>query len=99
MANIITRQDYLEKRATNAEYYAQFVNTLVLNRVLSRLGKERLAASTDENFNDIPLAEWDAVLIPAESANLMRECGDYLTKAGSVCIAKQAAREIISGTK
>lgn len=49
--------------------------------------------STDKHMNDIPLRKWDSLRIyPRDGA--MKECGDYLTLAGKVCIAKAAARMI-----
>jgi len=54
--------------------------------------------STDEHFNDIPLKRWDSLSFH-ESANKdhttgLKKAGDYMTLAGSVCIYKEAARQI-----
>ena len=96
---MITRSDYLkpgqsDKKAAHRNYYAQFV----CGEHFSRLGqlKERIMASKDEHFNDIPLAIWDqlSIPIPAKSARLLKECGDYPTLCGAVCILKEAANQI-----
>lgn len=97
--NIVkTRKQYLNHECSFSEYYSQFVDNKVHQRVLQSIGKERLSNSTDEHLNDIPLAVWDTVLSPFPKyiGDKMRECGDFPTMAGAVCIAKTAARELIT---
>lgn len=108
----MTRQEYLRAgqglglsdgalRQLRAEshraYYAQFVAPSVLETVRSSIGLERLRASADDHFNDIPLSKWDvaAVPVPASVAAKMRELGDYPTLAGTVCVLKEAARQLL----
>jgi hypothetical protein len=95
--NMHTRTDYLEGRCSHREYYAQFVVASVVARVLRNIGLAALRASTDEHFNDIPLAKWDAILFPFPSylGDMMRERGDYPTMAGAVSICKEAARMLM----
>lgn len=93
-----TRKDYLDGKCTHAEYYAQFVTPGITARVSSRIGIERLKQSTDQHLNDIPLGTWDNLFdgAPMEVTKRLRECGDYPTKAGLVCIAKTAAFQLIN---
>lgn len=94
---MIQRQDYIDGEVSHREYYAQFVNTQILNLAL-RIGKSRLIASSDSHFNDIPLNEWDRLsreFIFTGLDEQLRSCGDYLTMAGRVCILKEAARQIV----
>lgn len=58
---MITRQDYLNGKATHREYYGQFVNESVKSKVLKTIGKDKLLASTDEHLNDIPMKKWDSI--------------------------------------
>jgi hypothetical protein len=41
------------------EYFSQFVNSWIIDTVLSAIGKDRLLASRDLHLNDIPLKLWD----------------------------------------
>lgn len=96
-----TRKQYLNHECTHAEYFAQFTDDGVRARVLAHIGLDELKASTDEHMNDIALNRWDAVLqvFPRHISEAMREAGDYPTQAGAVCIAKQAAREILAANQ
>jgi hypothetical protein len=95
---MITRKDYLENSSKlHRAYYAQFVTNDHKNRV-RLIGLDRILESKDKNFNDIPLDEWDRRVIspvPLDTVKLMKECGDYPTRAGSVCILKEAAQQIV----
>lgn len=107
----MNRKEYLNNpRGTEGhrEYYAQFVTEDIKQKVLAKIGRKAILSSTDPYFNDIGLAEWDALFgvhngrmgsdikprCSAEVDRLMREMGDYPTLAGLVCIAKEAARQI-----
>lgn len=91
-----TRKDYLDKKCNHRQYYTQFVDDGVRKRVLNQIGKDRLIHSTDEHFNDIPLYQWDNIGPFWQSIHTqMKEAGDYMTMAGIVCIAKEAARQIV----
>jgi len=89
-----TRKDYLNGLCTHKQYYAQFVTPQVRNAVLTRIGRERLVASDDEHLNDISLQTWDS--LPQPASGKLRELGDFITKAGAVCIYKEAARQILA---
>jgi hypothetical protein len=88
-----TRKQYLNGECTHREYYSQLVNKGVINQVLSNIGREAILDSTEESFNDIKLSKWDSIRINS-LATSMKALGDYLTQAGSVCILKEAARQI-----
>ena len=99
--NLITRSDYLSTggRKAHQDYYAQFITAAHKNRILQTIGMDRLKKSKDHHFNDIPLELWDkiSVPVPAESAKLLKECGDYPTLSGAVCIMKECARQMLNG--
>lgn len=89
-----TRQDYMANRCSHREYYAQFVTEGLRDVVQSMIGIDRIKASTDQSFNDIPLAKWDRIPMPLGTSEKLKKCDDYLTKCGIVCIAKEAAQQI-----
>lgn len=94
---MITRKQYMNKEYTFDEYYLQFVDSGVIARVSAIIGKDRVAKSRDPAFNDISMNLWDAVMAPFPKyiGDKLRECGDYPTLAGAVCIAKRAAKELL----
>jgi len=93
-----TRHEYLSGECTHEEYYNQFVNEYVKKIVLSRYSKEELqqAYELDKHFNSIKLPVWESMAHNINVASKVKEAGDYLTLAGSVCILKAAARQIIN---
>ncbi len=96
---MITRKEYLATggNATHRAYYAQFITPAHKQRLLNNIGIHRLERSKCHYFNDIPLEIWDAIAVPvpAQSAKLLKECGDYPTLAGAVCILKECARQLV----
>lgn len=96
---MITRTDYLATGGLQAHraYYSQFITAAHKDRILRNIGMDRLQKSKEDFFNDIPLPLWDKISlpVPAESAKLLKECGDYPTLAGAVCIMKECARQIL----
>lgn len=93
---MISRQDYIDGKFTHREYYGQFVNDTIKARLLNYISKNQLLESKDPHFNDIPLWMWDRIdnnYLGLTQA--MRIAGDYITKAGFVCIFKEAARQIV----
>ena len=99
----ITRAEYLdhcgEEPGLHRAYYAQFVGPVARGLAKSIIGIEKLLASTDLNFNDIPLARWDSIALAVGSSSLMKEYGDVLTLSGQVCILKEAARQLVEEHK
>ena len=95
---LFTRADYLADKCTHQQYYAQFVSEVAKNLVARHIGLDRIKASKDPHFNDIPLARWDQIAhggIPRAIA--FKDVGDTSTLAGNVCIAKEAARQLKAG--
>jgi hypothetical protein len=85
--------------ALHRAYYAQFVTDAIRTMVVDAIGEDRIKASTDPHFNDIPLLRWDGIAmhLPASvGAHLKRE-GDWLTADGAVCILKESAQQIREG--
>lgn len=95
---MITRQDFMTGKATFEEYYGQFVDKALMSLVLTDFGKEYLGYKLRDDYylNNIALAWWDtlaAVLYcDRQLEQKLRDAGDFMTKAGCVCILKQAAR-------
>lgn len=111
MASLIPRSAYLAGPADNGKdrrlslhraYHAQFVTSAHVGELVRSGMIERIRKSRDPHFNDIPLSDWDSLAmsfpIPQVTLAKMRECGDYPTLAGAVCILKEAARQIREGT-
>lgn len=104
---MMTREEYTaiaaanreEGRAAHRRYYGQFVNQRTIDYVVRAIGADRLLASTDPHFNDIPLDEWDRLVSRLPLAASLRDAGDYMTLGGGVCIAKEAARQYVESQK
>jgi len=94
-----TRKQYLDSGCTHSEYWSQFVTEGHKTTVINRIGLDRLINSKDKHLNDIPLKEWDRITAPFGTTDKMKEAGDYLTLSGTVCIAKETARQIIREIK
>ena len=97
-----TRKQYLNKECTHREYYAQYVDTNIINRTVKAIGADRILSSFDQHLKDINLEAWDNVFLsglPLRIANTMRENGDFPTMTGSVCIVKEAAQQFIEQHK
>ena len=75
------------------KYYGQLVSQSTKDAVRRAIGMERLLESSDPHLNDIPLKEWVDLSLPL--ATRMKNLGDYLTLGGKVCIAKEAANQLI----
>lgn len=99
---MITRAEYLNNECNHRQYYSQFVSKYVKIIVSNLIGVDKLRQSKDPYFNDIPLSLWDMCGKCFNSGTItkqMRSCGDYTTVAGLVCIAKEAARQILEEQK
>lgn len=96
---MITRTDYLQNpKELHNDYWGQFVTDYERELVAFKIGIDKLRASTDPHFNDIPLHKWDYVaryLHRKELAEGLQKCGDFLTDGGMVCVLKVAARQLI----
>lgn len=94
-----TRKNLLEKNCKHSEYYSKFVNPEFIRYVVNFIGEKNLERSISPNFNDIDLKYWDKIQAPIGTNEKMKPLGDYLTLSGSVCIAKEAARQFLSTKK
>lgn len=107
-----TREQYMNKECDHDTFYSQFVTDgvkwLVLNH--PHIGKERIIASTNPHFNDIPLQHWDSlkdsVRMSISTKKFMRLSWPNYSGKGvmwslceAVCIAKQAARMVRDANK
>lgn len=93
-----TRADYMAKKCSHREYYGQFVTEAIKGMVLSAFTLEELLNSNDEHLNDLPLSRWDQLAGGMGSTlkdRALREAGDFSSLGSSVCILKEAARQII----
>ncbi len=90
---IYTRKDYMSDKCTHAEYYGQLV-TQVMKDHIARAIPQSLARSTDPHFNDIPLSTWDRLGMVYGLRSEFKELGDFRSKAGIVCVLKEAARQV-----
>ena len=93
-----TRTDYTSGMTGHREYYGQFVNEAVKRIVMHGIGKNLILQSTDPHMNDIRLPKWDRLKLSIISC-----CGGAISKANggggislsdTVCVAKEAARQI-----
>lgn len=88
-----TRKDYMSDKCTHEEYYGQLV-TQGMKEHVARAIPQGLARSTDPHFNDIPLATWDRLGTVYNLTTEFEELGDFRSKAGIVCVLKEAARQV-----
>lgn len=93
-----TREQYIAGECSHETYYAQFVTSAVIETVKHNIGEDKIAASIDKHFNDIPLHKWDMLrtaifhTMNSKKFGKLQPYGFALSDA--VCIAKQAARMI-----
>ena len=99
--NIIPRSAYLhDTKVRHDDYYGQpaFCTPEVKSYVAKAIGIERILASPDPHFSDIPLERWDALhpAIVIMVGRAIREANGNggIALSDTVCIAKAAARLI-----
>ncbi len=91
-----SRAEYLEGRCTHREYYGQFVTEEVKREVARSIGIDKLKASRDQHFNDVPLSHWDNLSHSNKSLLSIPENGTrFYSLCGGVCILKEAARQLV----
>ena len=96
------RQRRLAGDISHADYYRMLARTCGVSYANAGerfMGRVRAALDAgDEHLNTIPLSEWDArglsVLVPCGA---FEKHGDRCTRAGLVCMVKQAARDAAEG--
>lgn len=95
---LILRAEYMAGNVTHDEYYVQFCNDQVIQLVTRSIGRDKILASQNEHFNDIPLAYWDSLsglIRNAVGTKLAKANGDgFISLSDTVCVAKRAAKII-----
>ena len=94
---MFTRKDYLNGECTHEEYYGQLVTQGMKDHIVRAI-PQALAKSTDPVFNDIPLSTWDRLGMAYSLRSEFKGLGDFRSKAGIVCVLKEAARQVKSNT-
>jgi len=91
----MTRQDYIDKKVTHEEYYTHVAKLAGIKITSEPFLKEVRAAldSGDRWLNTIPLHRWDQLAAGRKLSivRALKECGDFWSMAGGVCVMKQAA--------
>jgi len=100
-------EDVAEQQAAYAalhhEYYIQFATDRTRRLVAQSIGRDRILASQDPHFNDIPLNLWDGLEARVKDTidrKLLGEAeacapGSFVwSLSTAVCIAKAVAREM-----
>lgn len=91
-----THVQYLAGEISHHAYYSQFVTDSVKSVLLNRIPLEKLNASRDPHFNDIPLKEWDTIKLPHSAEKLLLQAGHAgISLSDSVCVFKAAAKILI----
>jgi hypothetical protein len=98
---LITRKDYMDGKATFAEYYGDVLDAAGVTFGPDHPMVLRAEKSTDEHYNDIPLNSWDLL---AEGFRVavgrpLRDRGDGWSLAGGVCLAKTAVRRAVESKR
>lgn len=105
-----TRKQYLDGEVSHRDYYGQFVQPWIKEKLTQRIGLERILKSTDPHLNDISLREWDRLVgyqpypidrmpreaVPPDIAAMIKQAGDTggVSASDMTCIYKEAARQI-----
>lgn len=85
--------DLAASLAAHRRYYSQLVGQSTINHVVRIIGADALMASTHRHFIDIPMRRWDIAIASLPLAMPFTALGDHATKAGLVCVAKEAASQ------
>jgi len=85
-----------KKAYAHHEFFSQFVNDNVKNKVLAEFKIEELAASTCEHLNDLSLGRWDRIGLTCDIVAKIKSVKDAsLSLSTAVCINKCAARMLV----
>lgn len=107
---MISRTQYMaDSDKLHRSYYAQLAIDEMREQVKRHITVERIKASTDEHFNDIPMEKWDAlsglvfmrgqvVVKPRVSHEFAERCREAeeggVSPATLVCVYKEIAQQI-----
>lgn len=99
-----TRKDYMDKKCTHEEYYAQFVTPVTKQAVARRFDMKLLVSAfkEDKNLNNLGgNSPWDdlAACFSRYFASVAKECGDTYSLCFGLCSMKAAARALIQDYK
>jgi len=99
-----SRKDYMNKKVSHNEYYAQFITPSLVMLVKSHVGEERIMKSKDEHFNDIHIWVWDKAAemmnrslyseLAESNASTTANNIPSISLSDKVCLLKAAARQI-----
>jgi hypothetical protein len=94
-----TREEYMDGKVTFAEFYTSVANEAGVSYFAPTfLDRVRIAlAAGDELLNSIPLDTWDRLATGAALTiqSALKKHGDSYSKAGGVCVMKQAAKNAV----
>ncbi len=99
---IFSRKDYMSKKCSFNEYYAQFVTDSMKQIILNKFSKEQLTEkyNADEHLNNIPLKWWDQYeefFKQSIARTNKRINGESVwSSCEHTCAMKEAARQIIN---
>lgn len=93
---LFTRKQYMNKEVDHQTYYGQFATDSVRRIVCQYIGRNRILASRDPFFNDIPLRLWDGLhgsltMLVGKRIAVANGSGG-VSLSDTVCVAKAAAR-------
>lgn len=72
---------------SHREHFSKFVSKAMIEIVVKAIGHEKLLASDDIHFNDIPLQKWDRIsFIAMRRGFSLSDC---------VCTVKEAAKQYV----
>lgn len=100
------KQHLVTKECDHRTYWSQFVTEAVKSLVLRHIPKEKLLASKDPHFNDIPLQRWDRMHygVPQHVKRAISDSNASMCPPGTpggyslsdmTCLLKEAARQIV----
>ena len=94
---MFTRKQYLDDTSgiSHQDYYGQFVSEYVKSTLYKYIGLNAILSSKDKHFNDIALRKWDNLPVLGEWLPKLKEAGDCVSLSATVCIYKEAARQIM----
>lgn len=98
----MTRSDYLEashkeQGAAHRRYFRQFVTPFAMQQASLILERHKDALFGPDQLPQIPLGAWvgHQRMHPAQVYHALSVAGDFMTTVTSVCILKEAARQLL----
>lgn len=98
-----TRSDYIDGKCTHQEYYSQFVTEESKRLVIRFIGSKDFLSQkyeADNNLNNIPLHQWDAIALYYKHIGAIDENGTGVKiyyRSNAICVLKTAAMMIVKG--